>query len=132
MPLYHFHLWTGEDDIPDIEGTILPSDDAARAYAERVARELIKSKEVQRRIWRLHVADEKGATLFQLPFGAIDESLDHLDPGTRELVERSSASRSAAARTILDSKFLIMRIEALNRRAVGMPYVAARGGRRVL
>jgi len=132
MPHYHFHLWTSESEVLDRDGTTLPDDDAARVHAKQVACELIKSKEPQRRIWRLDVADEQGATRFQLAFSAVDESLDHLDPSTRELVERSAAARAALMQTILESRFLVIKARAMNRRALGRPYLAATDGRRVL
>jgi hypothetical protein len=131
MAVYHFNLRDCGAGIPDLEGTELASVDAAKAHARVVARELMKSKEFKKRVWRLDVLDGDGARVFELPFATVDPTLDHLAPDLRLLVERLSESKRTLAETIFSSKSLSLGIRAAKARRNGKPYVAAWFGRRV-
>ena len=71
MPRYFFHVQDGRD-IPDKEGTILSGIDEARAKAVTASAEALKDLGARfwnHPDWRMHVADEKGATVCRLRFG---------------------------------------------------------------
>ena len=96
MPTYWFNLKTRDGTIIDPEGTDLPNDASAYAYAETVARELMAHRELQTRSWRLEVRDSGGLPKFDLLFASIDETLSHLTPELRSSVEGLCAVRKSA------------------------------------
>jgi hypothetical protein len=131
MAIYHFNLRDGRAGLLDVEGTELPSVDAAKAHATEVARELLKGKELKNWAWRLDVVDGDGAPVFELPFARVDPTLDHLSPDLRQLVERLAESKRSCSETIFSLESLAFGIRAVEARRNGKPYVAARFGRRV-
>ena len=82
MPRYFFNLNDREKIIPDLEGTMLPDLNSARAHAGQVARELARNRERETMSWRLVVRDEQGTLCFELPF----ESTDALNPSIRPVM----------------------------------------------
>ena len=72
MPRYFFNLNDGRQIVPDIEGTELPDEEAARAHGCQVVRELARNREKTTTAWRLAVCDAQG-TCFELPFVSIDD-----------------------------------------------------------
>lgn len=73
MPRYHFHCEDGRR-LPDPEGTVLPSDDAAKLEAVRVMAELLR--EDPHLFWahecfRLTVTDDTNLTLFVLELNSV-------------------------------------------------------------
>ena len=71
MPRYFFHLVEGERLFPDHKGEDLPSDDAARQEAQRVAAELRAS--AARSDWRPRrfvVTDDSGRVVSEVPIVA--------------------------------------------------------------
>jgi hypothetical protein len=131
MAVYHFNLRDGGAGVFDTEGTELPSLNAAKAYATAVARELMKTRELDKRIWRLDVVDCNGNPVFELPFAKVDPTLDHLAPDFRRLVERLSECRLSLSETLFSSESLVFGIRAAEARRNGKPYIATRFGRRV-
>lgn len=83
MPFYFFHLKSNRATIPDPKGVELPGENAARAHARRVARELMRNREFSTRTWRLDVRDDKGNFCFDLLFASVDDSIAHLAPDLR-------------------------------------------------
>jgi hypothetical protein len=75
MPRYFFNLNDGRKLIPDPDGTELPDDQAARAYAFRVMRELARNREERTSAWRLIVCEEHGTPCFELAFAQAEESV---------------------------------------------------------
>lgn len=67
MRRYHFHII---DDVSvfDSHGTRLPTDRAARAYAEKVAMELSQSNLFNRKATAVRVTNDVGEVLFRVPF----------------------------------------------------------------
>jgi hypothetical protein len=80
MPHYFFDLNNGRKIIPDLDGTELPHDDAARAHAAQVARELARNREQETRSWRLAVRDAEETLRFELLFASADETISRLPP----------------------------------------------------
>jgi hypothetical protein len=131
MSMYYFNLRDGGAGVLDVEGTELPDVSAARSYAVRVARELLWPHEIQKRAWRVDVCDNEGKAVFVLPFAQVDPSLDHLDRGLRELIERLSEARRRLGETIFRSEALALHFRASDARRMGKPYLAAHRGQRV-
>jgi hypothetical protein len=131
MSLYHFNLRDGGAGILDAEGTELPDLSAAKIHAVQVARELLRPNAIKKRAWRLDVHDSEGKPVFEVPFAQVDPTLDHLEPGLRELIERLAESRRRLEETMFASETLALHIRACDARRMGKPYLAARLGQRV-
>ena len=70
MPRYFFNVKDGQD-LPDHEGTVLASPDAARVAAVFASGEMLKAHAEQfwlDRDWQMHVTDEQGASVCDLRF----------------------------------------------------------------
>jgi hypothetical protein len=68
MPRYHFLIrWPDHIDEDD-EGTVLPSEDAAARYAQRIINELREAGGYDDPSLTLHVNDEWGRAVFSIPF----------------------------------------------------------------
>ena len=100
MPTYQFNLKTRDGAIIDPEGTDLPNDASAYAYAEAVARELMAHREPQTRFWRLEVRDNSRLPKRDLLFASIDATLSHLTPELRSSVEGLCASSASLVESI--------------------------------
>jgi hypothetical protein len=87
MPRYFFSLNDGEKVIPDLEGAELPDDDATRAYAAQVVRELARNRERETRSWRLAVCYADGTLCFELLFATMETSTPRLPPTICFLME---------------------------------------------
>jgi hypothetical protein len=131
MAIYHFNLRDGRAGVRDVQGTELPSVDAAKAHAVEVARELMKNGEPMKRAWRLVVMDGDGTLIFELPFARVDPTLDHLPPDLRQLVEQLAESKHSLLETVFKSESLVLGVRAADAKRRGKPYVAAWHGRRV-
>ena len=71
MPTFHFHT----DDQRDHDGTELPSLQAAKCEAVKVAGRVICDEADEfwdKAVWTLTVADDRGLTLFQLQIVGIE------------------------------------------------------------
>jgi hypothetical protein len=102
MPRYYFHLRDGAGGVTDSEGTDLPDHAAARRYATQVASELMRWVEVKTR--RLDASDDTGKVLLDVPFAAVDTTIDHLSPRTRRRVERVCRTRRELGETMFESR----------------------------
>jgi hypothetical protein len=89
MQLYYFILKNGLHTIPDRHGEEFADEDAARAYAVSVARELMRNRSLRVRSWRLDVCDEYLQPCFELLFASIDDSLSHLPRECRNSIEHA-------------------------------------------
>ena len=70
MPRYFFNVKDGHD-LPDDEGTVLASPQAARVMAVFTSGELLRGhadKFWVDRDWQMHVTDEQGASVCDLRF----------------------------------------------------------------
>jgi hypothetical protein len=91
MPLYYFVLKAGQDRFPDPEGEELADEQAARAHAIEVARELMRNREGLG-CWRLEVCDDYLNPCFEILFAEIDATIEHLLPPYRNTVEQAARS----------------------------------------
>lgn len=94
MPLYYFSLKYGRHAISDETGEELADAAAARSHAETIAREIMQSRELKTRFWRIQVSDDYMLPLFEVYFPEVDRTLGHLPPEWRKTV--AAVSRSAA------------------------------------
>lgn len=70
MPRFQFHVYDGVD-LPDDDGTELPSLHAARLQAVRFAGEILAQDHQRIALgedWRMEVTDDQGLILFRLDF----------------------------------------------------------------
>jgi hypothetical protein len=130
MPAFYFHLRDGKSGLLDDEGQELPDPAAARAYAVQVARELMRTRELEKRHHRLDVCDEDGKVVAEVPFAMVDPTLDHLQPDLRTLVERLAQTRREVSETLFSLEFLLLRLRAL-RDPNSRPYLVAQNGQRI-
>jgi hypothetical protein len=87
--------------------------------------------EARVRHWRLVVCDEAGAEVFALPFLSADNSLQHLNPVSRRLIEEMCVKRLALAQAVFDCRLNVLRVRATLARSRRRPYIAATNGHRI-
>jgi hypothetical protein len=131
MPLYFFNVRNGSGGFADRDGTELPDILSAKSYAQDLARELMRGNEPRKRHWHVVVCDLDGIELFDLPFVSIDDSLRHLNPDSRRLIEVMCEKRMALAETLVETRMNILRVRATVARSRSRPHVAAEHGRAV-
>ena|SRR5689334_22556320 len=71
MPCFHFHLRTQGTLHPDPDGSECRDHAAARLHAERVATELMRNAEEERKLWSLRVEDWDGGHVFDVFFADV-------------------------------------------------------------
>jgi hypothetical protein len=128
MPVFYFHLRDGNSGLLDNQGQKLSDAAAARAYAVRVARELMRSCELEKRHYRLDVCDEEGCMVAEVPFATVDPTLDHLQPDLRNVVERLSETKREVRETLFSLDFLTLRLLRGHNR---QPYLVTQDGQRI-
>jgi hypothetical protein len=131
MPVYTFKLRDGSGDVEDTTGVQFRDQDSAVRYAHDVVHELMKSRELQTRSWRLEVY-EAGSLVCEIPFAAMDPSLYHLTPTLRTMVEGLSERKRLLGDVIHTVKATVQESRALVARARGKPYLASRFGKAVI
>lgn len=104
MPLFYFILKDGCSTIPDRDGVELSDEHAARSEAICVARELMRNRQHQTRLWRLQVCDAYLRPCFELLFASIDDSRAHLPVESRAYFELVCHNTAALQDAILDLK----------------------------
>jgi len=131
MSTFFFDLNDGLGIVRDLDGADLRDAAAARAHAERVARELLRHAESKRRGWRLRVRDQNGGVIFELLFASVDESLNHLAPGIKASIEDVHVKAGALSDTIRDVRHSMAQLRATMRRSNKTPWLAAIDGAQV-
>jgi hypothetical protein len=129
MPNYTFQLRDGFDPIEDDVGVTLPDRRDAYRYARGVVRELMSGRETQTRNWRLDVFENSAQRVFAITFASLDDTLDHLQPEARVLVEglcdQYRSFREASQGAERESR-------ARQARARGRPYLITNLGKRTI
>jgi hypothetical protein len=128
MPTYTFDLKDGEAGIEDDTGVSLPDREHALHYAQDVARELMSSREVQTRYWRLDVYDDNRECIFAIPFTSVDRTLDHLRPEWRTMMEKLCDHHRSLREAIHAACVTVRESRALLARSRGKPYLASDSG----
>jgi hypothetical protein len=132
MPLYTFELRDGFYGIADTVGVSFAGRDQALCYAYQVIRELMGRREQQTRTWRLDVYEDHDRRIFEIPFARLDETLDHLNPHWRRLIE-DCCNRALSLRETCSAARITMReSRALVARSRGKPYLATEGGKPII
>jgi hypothetical protein len=128
MPLYFFHVRNGGSGLADHDGTALPDAQSAMNYARDLARELMRGNESRKRHWHVVVCDADGHELIDLPFITIDDSIRHLNPESRRLIEAMCEKRMALAEAMFATRMNVLRVRATVARSKARPYIAAEFG----
>ena len=128
MPFYTFELLNGSAPVSDETGIDVPDREHAASYGCEVARELMRGREFETRSWRLDVYDDLARCVAEIPFAALDPTLDHLAPELRSMVERMCDNRRSLQEAIHAARATIRESRALLALARGKPYLAAVNG----
>ena len=131
MPVYTFKLRDGCGDVEDANGIELRDQKIAVRYAHDVVSELMKSRELETRSWRLEVY-EGGSRIYEISFASVDPSLDHLTPQLRMIVESLAERKGVLGETIQSLRATLQESRALVARSRGKPYLASRHGKPVI
>jgi hypothetical protein len=113
-------------------GVNLPNDEIAYFHARDVVGELMDHREEVTRYWRLDVYRDNGEKIFDILFAELDQTLDHLRPGTRALVEVNAQRIRAFRDAHYEASITRREAQALVARSRGKPYLAADHGRNVI
>jgi Domain of unknown function (DUF6894) len=116
MPTYTFKLRSDDGPVADNIGAALADNASAYNYACRVARELMRCREIETRHWLLEVYQDGDTPILHVPFASIDPTLDYLRGELRSLVETASKTKralrdviDAARQTLRESQALVAR-----------------------
>ena len=132
MPTYTFRLRDDSDGVEDDSGINLPNAEIAYCYACDIARELMDHREQSTRYWRLDVHWDNGEKVFDILFAKLDQTLDHLRPECRALVEHNAERIRSLKDARYEATFTLREARSLVARSRGKPYLAAEGGRKVI
>jgi len=128
MPTYTFKLRSDAGWVADNVGATLVDNASAYRYACGVARELMRSREIQTRYWLLEVFQYGQGPLFDILFATVDPTLDHLRREVRVLVENASEKKRALKDTIHDIGLTVRESQALLARSTGRPHLISGNG----
>jgi hypothetical protein len=131
MPTYKFKLHDDDIGVEDV-AVSLPNAEIAYRYACDVARELMAHREGRTRHWRLDVFEHNGEKLFDIPFATLDETLDHLRPEVRALLDQCAQHVRSLKDAYYDAGLTKRESRSLVARSRGKPYLAADRGRKVI
>lgn len=118
--------------VTDDIGLRLPNTKAAHDYACDVALELMDHREAATRFWRLDVYEKGAKKLFEILFASIDQTLDHLKPDNRKLVEITAMRRRSLQDTYHAAWITCRESQALMARARGKLYLATDHGEKTI
>jgi hypothetical protein len=96
---------------------------AAIGYARDLAKELMRNREKEARLWCVEVTAQDGQLVHQLRFATVDETLDHLHGDARCLLEKSCEKRLALQETIQRARITVQHSRSLLGRSRGKPYL---------
>jgi hypothetical protein len=132
MPTYTFELRDGSTGIRDGIGIILPDREQALQYAHGVVRELMRCRELETRFWRLDVYEDNATRVFEILFATMDQTLDHLAPEWRAMMERLCERRRALSEAAHAARATVRESRALVALSRGKPYLVTYAGRRTI
>ena len=132
MPTYTFRLLDDTGGVTDDLGVRLPDTKAAYGYACNVALELMDHREATTRSWRLDVYENRAEKLFEVLFASVDETLNHLKPDNRKLVEVTAMRRRLLQDTLHAAWITCRESQALLARSRGKLYLAADHGQKTI
>jgi hypothetical protein len=132
MPTYTFRLLDDSGGVTDDLGIRLPDSTAAYCYACDVAHEVMDRREATTRSWRLDVYENGAEKVFEILFASIDETLNHLRPDNRKLVEMTAMRRRLLQDTLHAAWITCRESQALLARSQGKLYLAAHRGQKTI
>jgi hypothetical protein len=132
MPKYTFKLWDDDGGVEDDIGVNLPDADIAFRYACEVVSEMMNCRERRTRSWQLDVYDNDHKKVFEIPFAALDRTLDHLNSVMRQAVQESARQTRSVKDTQQSARIMVRETKSLVARSRGKPYLAADRGRKVV
>ena len=132
MPTYTFKLMDDDGGVADDVGVPLADPKVAYCHACVVAQQLMDHREARTRSWRLDVYENGVKKLFEILFASIDETLDHLKPENRKLVEMTAMRRRSLQDTLYAARISYRESQALVARSRGKPYLAADQGQKTI
>lgn len=125
---YTFKLRGDNCGLVDTTGVALTDNASAYQYARSVARELMRSREIQTRYWLLEVYRDGQGPLFDILFARVDPTLDHLRRKLRADVEKVSERKRALKDVIYAASLTLRESQSLLARSRGKPYLIAEDG----
>ena len=128
VPTYTFKLRDDNSGIVDNTGVALIDNASAYQYARSVARELMRSREIQTRCWLLEVYRDGEGPLFDILFARVDPTLDHLRGELRADVEKVCERKRALKDMIYAVSLTLRESQSLLARSRGKPYLIAENG----
>ena len=129
MPRYYFNLKRRDGTLVDPDGLDLPDQTAAREHALQVMSELMRNANVRTRAWRLAVMDLDRQSCFELLFASYDDSMAHLPPEFRSLVEMACRRHASLMDAMVDVRTTLLQIRGTLARSDRKPYIATQDGR---
>src|SRR5262249_21172142 len=119
MPRYTFKLRDNDVGVEDHDGVNLPDAEIAYRYACDVVRELMSRREPSTRSWQLEVYEGDHERIFEIPFMRLDQTLDHLNAQTREMIEDGARQVRSLKDTYRAAKVTIRETRSLVARSRG-------------
>jgi hypothetical protein len=132
MPKYTFKLWDDDGGVEDDIGVNLPDADTAFRYACEVVSEMMNCRERRTRSWQLDVYEDDHKKVFEIPFAALDRTLNHLNAVMPQAVEESARQIRSVKDTFQAARITVGEAKPLVARSPGKPYLAADRGRKVI
>ena len=132
MPKYTFKLWDDDGGVEDDIGVNLPDADIAFRYACEVVSEMMNCRERRTRSWQLDVYENDHKKVFEIPFAALDRTLDHLNSVMRQAVQESARQTRSVKDMQQAARIMVRETKSLVARSRGKPYLAADRGRKVV
>ena len=130
MSRYYFSVKSKNQLLLDHDGEELESVEAARAYAELLARELMRNRANKTRSWRIQVLNAAHEKCFEVLFALVDDSIAHFRPHVRESMQNLARRAAALSDAMVESRHTVRQARATIARAKRKPYLAAIDGRR--
>ena len=128
VPTYTFKLRDDNCGVVDDSGVPLIDNATAYQYARSVARELMRSREIQTRCWLLEVYRDGEGRLFDILFARVDPTLDHLRGELRADVEKVSERKRALKDVIYAASLTLRESQSLLAQSHGKPYLITENG----
>jgi hypothetical protein len=132
MPKYTFKLWDDDGGVEDDIGVTLPDADIAFKYGCEVVSEMMNCRERRTRSWQLDVYEDDHKKVFEIPFAALDRTLDHLNAVMRQPVQEGARQTQSVKDTQQAARIAVRETKSPVARSRGKPSLAADRGRKVV
>ena len=130
MSRYYFAVKNRNQIVLDPCGEDFESIDTARAFAELLARELMRNREGKTRSWRIEVSNAEHEKCFEVLFALVDDSIRHFRADVREAMQKMARRAASLSDTMVEARHTVLQAKATVARARRKPYLAAVDGRR--